>query len=103
VPRLGDYLASDGYSPIAELETPDAARGLRERIMMGVRLAEGLDSPAILAMAAAVNPDAPSRLHDAVAALVRRRLLQAAADRWTLTDTGFLMTDGVAAELMACI
>src|SRR5262249_54522169 len=41
VPRLGDYLESEGFSPIVELETPDAARALRERIMMGLRIAEG--------------------------------------------------------------
>ncbi|MEX2219786.1 MAG: radical SAM family heme chaperone HemW [Phycisphaerales bacterium] len=59
IPRLDDYLGLDdgGFAPITDHEPPDARRALAERIMTGLRLAEGLDSAAILAAAAALAPD----------------------------------------------
>jgi len=42
VPHLGAYLASTGAAPVIDHEAPDARRALAERMMTGVRLAEGL-------------------------------------------------------------
>lgn len=103
VPRLGDYLDSDGFSPIVDLELPDPARALRERIMMGIRLAEGLDSRRLLADTARLNPHLAEKLSETAADLARRRMLTITPERWTLTETGFLLTDGVAGELMECL
>ncbi len=133
-PRLDDYLSlSDrGFAPITDHEGPDAGRALAERIMTGLRLAEGLDAAAILN---AAGP-AADRLARVVQGHERRGLIRATAPggapfdaapldaapledhgpgcgddplmetpglRWVLTDAGFLHADGIAAELMAAV
>jgi oxygen-independent coproporphyrinogen-3 oxidase len=106
-PRLDDYLEGDdeGFAPVVDHEPPDAARSLRERIMTGLRLAEGLDSAALLADAATIDPAAPARLRGLAAANADRGLLliDPASGRWRLTDSGFLLADGIAADFMAAI
>lgn len=120
VARLDDYLAVDdgGFAPITDHEPPDPARALRERIMTGLRLAEGLDAETILADAAAlgapeVQPDSPRRhkshgeepgaLGAVVARSRGRGLLTTDSGRWRLTDAGFLFADGIAADLMGAV
>jgi oxygen-independent coproporphyrinogen-3 oxidase len=103
VPRLGDYLDDGTYSLISDLETPDPARALRERLMMGIRITEGLDAAGVTAIAASISPEAPARLERTIARLVEQGLLHDDRARWRLTEPGFLMTDGVAAQLMACV
>ncbi len=108
VPRLGDYLAFDdeGYAPIVDHEPPDPARLVRERIMMGLRLAEGLDARAIGEDAGRVVPGASERLHRAAERLVERGWLDGASMRdgvWRVTDQGWLFADAAAGELMGCV
>ncbi|MEZ6318991.1 MAG: radical SAM family heme chaperone HemW [Phycisphaerales bacterium] len=98
VPRLDEYLENSdaGFAPVIDHESPDARRALAERLMLGVRLREGLDAADIHARAHTLDPDAPARL-DAVAD--RCRSLGWIADdraRWRLTDAGFLFADRVA-------
>ena len=63
-PRLDDYLSTDdeGFAPIAEHEPPDARRAVRERIMTGIRLREGLEIDQVCAEAERVAPGARWRL-----------------------------------------
>lgn len=106
VPRLPDYLAFDdaGYAPIVDHEPPEPRRALRERIMTGLRLAEGLDAAALQADAEALAPGAGARLSIAVRAAQDQGHVHAdTGGRWTLTDQGFLLADGLAAKLMACV
>jgi len=42
VPRLGDWLASRGTSPVVDVERGDADTVAGERLMMGLRLVDGL-------------------------------------------------------------
>src|SRR5690606_10555829 len=72
VPRLDDYLnrGEGGLPPAIDIEPPDGARALVERIMMGIRLREGLDRAAILREAEAVGGgEAAARLAREAAAL----------------------------------
>lgn len=107
VPRLGDYLADDGdgtdLSPIVDLETPDPLRLARERVMMGLRLSEGLSAGALLADLDAVSPNAATALLAAAERVRDHGHLVLSAERWTLTDAGFLLADGIAGELMHAI
>ena len=111
VPRLDDYLASGapGFSPAIDVESPDARRSLCERLMMGIRITEGVGASDMLAHAHAIDTSTAARLAARVAELRASGLIapgQPAAtanDRWRLTDAGFLMTDHVAAELMAAV
>lgn len=103
VPRLGDYLDSGGFAPVVELETPDRARSIRERIMMGLRLSEGIDGAAVLRDAEAAATGSAERLLSEAEGLRDRGHLLLDGGRWTLTDDGFLMADGAAAALMAAV
>ncbi len=104
VPRLGDWLAgvtANGSSPIADHEPPDPARAMRERLMMGIRISEGLDASLMLAHADRLGVAADlARAADSQRAL---GLLETSGGRWRLTDAGYLHADGVAARLMAAI
>jgi coproporphyrinogen III oxidase-like Fe-S oxidoreductase len=70
-----------------------------ERIMTGLRLIEGLDSPELLSRAESASPGSAARLHAAAQGLVRDRLL-AATSRWTLTNAGFLVANAVIVRFM---
>lgn len=107
-PRLDDYLSIEdaGYSPIVDFEGFDAARALRERIMTGLRLREGLDATAILQDAATLNAAWPERLQRRVERWAGSGHVvvdtgDGAGSRWRLTDAGMLLADGVAGDLMA--
>lgn len=103
VPRLGDYLDSAGFSPVIDVEHPDRSRLLRERIMMGLRLARGLDSHAMISAARAISPAVSDSLADAAARLEIEGLLISSDLRWRLTDEGFMVGDSVASELMNAV
>lgn len=104
IPRLDDYLEFDdrGWAPITDHEPPDPARALRERIMTGLRLAEGIDAAAILDDAARLGAD-PARLERTAARHEASGHLRIVNGRWALTDTGFLLADGIAADFMRLI
>jgi oxygen-independent coproporphyrinogen-3 oxidase len=94
VPRVDEWMAGvrAGGSPVVDLEPPDERRALAERLMMGLRLAEGIDTPV---HAGALR-----------AAIERERgagLLDERDGRLTLTERGFLLADGVIARLIDAI
>jgi oxygen-independent coproporphyrinogen III oxidase len=96
-PRLDDYLTFDdaGFAAIVDYEEPDTGRALVERIMTGLRLAEGLDAHQVLA--ASVNAEL---LRDRVRRWQDSGHLTDSGTRWRLTDAGFLIADAIAADLM---
>jgi oxygen-independent coproporphyrinogen-3 oxidase len=102
-PRLMDYLASAGPSPIADHEPPDPARAVRERLMTGVRLAEGLPAEELLADAEHAHTGSAQRLRHEVDRCIRRGWLRDEAGRWSITPAGWLVADHVAAELMGAV
>jgi len=98
VPRLGDWLASDGTSPVVDVEraTPDMQAG--ERLMMGLRLVDGLpeaEIAAILAMGerGAGRGRAISRATDA-------GLMERAGGRLRFTEQGMMTANATLAELV---
>lgn len=79
MPRLDDYLAisDNGFAPIVDHEPPDAARALTERIMTGLRLAEGLETTFLLEATARARGDhAATRLRAAIEHQISRGLIQ---------------------------
>ncbi len=104
-PRLDTYLgeSGDGLSPAVDVEAPDAGRALAERLMTGVRLAEGLDSASVLEEARSIDPEVEARLRVAVAACAGRGRLDDSGGRWRLTDAGILAADRIAADLMGVV
>ncbi|MFN0010104.1 MAG: radical SAM family heme chaperone HemW [Phycisphaerales bacterium] len=113
VPRLDTYLQTAGFSMAVDVEGPDAARSLRERLMMGLRVADGVEERAMLAHAAETGERTAARLLARVERFRADGLLVAGGQagdggkvgerRWELTDAGFLLADHVAAELMAMV
>jgi len=118
IPRLDDYLEFNdrGFSAMIDHEPPDAKRALAERIMTALRLREGLDEARLISDAAGINPRAALALQRARdqaqrdGHLLVTNVSNEVADdearpstRWSLTDAGFMLADGVAADLMACL
>lgn len=106
VPRLGEWMRGverRGVSPIVDHEPPDRRRALAERIMMGLRLSEGLRADSLLSEARQIGVEVQSALAASVEQQVRRGLIERGGSRWRLTDRGFLHADAVAAELMNAV
>ncbi len=111
VPRLSTWAEAvrrDGLSAVVDVESAEPARALRERIMLGLRLAEGLDEALLLQAADAL--DCAEALADAIERFVEQGLLErrgASASgkgrRLCATSEGLAQLDGVAAALMATI
>lgn len=106
IARLESYLDFDdaGFSAVQDHEPPDLKRDTADRIMMGIRIAEGLDTTDLLDRAKAVaGDDAIARLTTAANFAVDQGWLDTSAGRWRLTDAGFLFADRVASDLMAAL
>ncbi len=106
IPRLTDWMqtvhANAGWSEVVDLEPPDPARALAERIMTGLRLREGLDYQAVLKDAAMTGNEQP------LAKAIRRHieagnLVVTPGDRLALRGNGWLFADGIASDLMQTI
>lgn len=112
-PRLDDYLNSEPPWPSAmDVEPPDEARALIERIMTGLRLAEGLPEAEICdrtdRIAAQRSADRPSeRLMLLTQRLRVEGLLRATEQnqesRWMLSDEGFLIADRLIVRFMEAL
>jgi oxygen-independent coproporphyrinogen-3 oxidase len=88
VPHLGRYLASSGLAPVEDVEIPDATRYEAERLMLGVRLAEGV----------ALEPGA-AQSHQ-IRELAREGKATLEGGRLRLTAAGMLWVDDIAERLM---
>ncbi len=104
VPRVDDYLEieENGFAPATDVEPPDEKRALRERLMTGLRLREGVDGAAVLREAARLGCDA-ARLERIAAKWSASGHLGVVGERWVLDDAGILIADGIAAEFMRAI
>jgi len=95
-PRLGEYLDSEGFAPITDVETLDADRRAGEALMLRLRLMEGVplnELDALLASSSAVRRGA-----------IERRIalghLEQANGRLRLTRSGLLVADDVFIDLL---
>ncbi len=106
-PNLGAWMASvhagGGASAAVDLEPPDRKRALRERIMLGLRLSEGLDHAGVLREAAAIGGGVEEALGRAAERVVSKGLMRELGGVWRLTEAGVLVGDSVSAELMASV
>jgi len=103
-PRLGDYLQTTGCAPISEHESLGPVIALRERVLMGLRLAEGINAEQLIADAKKHHVNT-ARVQAVIDELIQQCWLNTdqLPSRWRLTDKGFLMADAAIAELMAAI
>ncbi len=102
IPHLGRYLASEGGLPtVVDLETPDPARALGERLMTGLRLREGVRWSEIDAQARAVGDAVAERLARVRDTRIKGGHLRWMGDRVVPTPSGFLFADAVARDMLA--
>jgi oxygen-independent coproporphyrinogen-3 oxidase len=97
VPRLGDWLASDATSPVVDVERADADTVACERLMMGLRLVDGM-SEAEVAEILALGTRGPAR----AAAMARAQsagLLERAHGMVRFTPHGMMTANLVLREL----
>ncbi len=98
---MAGVAASGGASPVIDVEGPDRARALCERIMMGIRIDEGLEFEGFLEEAGRLGVGAA--MAAAVEEQVGLGLVVVEGGRVRLTDEGFLFADGVAGALMGAV
>lgn len=103
-PRLDDYLThdDDGFAPVCDHEPPDPRRELMDLLMTAIRLSEGVDAAHALKAAGALGHEQDLQLA-AISCADMGWLRSAHADRWTLTDEGFLFADRVAREFIGAL
>lgn len=102
VPRLDDYIESDdaGFAPMIDHEAPDARRALGERMMTGIRLAEGLDLDVVFDRTDNIDAALRPRIDRIIAAYTDSGHLARAGSRVAPTPRGFLLVDRIARELL---
>ncbi len=104
IPHLGRYLASgDGLPPAIDVEEPDSARALGERLMTGLRLREGVPWCEVEDAARTIAPDLSSHLARVREKWIDQGCLQRAGDRVVPTPSGFLFADAIARDLLAVL
>lgn len=102
IPHLDQYLSFDrqGFAPIMDHEPPDSRRALRERIMTGLRLAEGMDLRRLIEQIETHAPGARPHFDATRQQLVDAGWLSPDDSRLCLTPEGVLFADRAASELM---
>jgi oxygen-independent coproporphyrinogen-3 oxidase len=98
VPRLGDWLASDATSPVVDVERADADTVACERLMMGLRLVDGMPE-AEVAEILALGARGPARAA-AIARAERSGLLERAGGMLRFTPQGMMTANATLSELV---
>ena len=87
--------------PVRDHETPDAARLVKERLMTGLRLREGLQTSEMCNAAEAARPGSSGRIVAAAAKAVERgQMSPDVGSVFRLTRTGMLVADAVVIEFI---
>jgi oxygen-independent coproporphyrinogen-3 oxidase len=100
---LGSAGETGGFAPLSDHEAPDPVRALRERLMTGVRLAEGVAWDELCADVQAVAPRRLAALESVVAELRGDGLVERSGDFVRVTERGWLLADWVAKRLMGAL
>ena len=98
VPRLGDWLASAGSSPVVDVERGDADVRAGERLMMGLRLVDGIPAEE-LAGILAMGARGPAR-RAVIDAAVRNGQLRWSPDGLAFTPAGMMIANEVLSRLV---
>lgn len=105
VPRLGDWIetvnAGRGLCRVVDHETPDPRRALAERIMMGLRVASGVNLTELRTRAEEIGTW--QRLGVSINEQTQRGTIEQIDGNLRLTEPGWLLCDGIASELMSAL
>ncbi len=92
-----DRVAANGHGIEQEEDLPSEARA-QEALLMGLRLAEGIDLARISAMSGLAIADLVDS--GAIERLSRQGLITHSGDRLTVSDAGMLLLDAILAEIV---
>lgn len=92
-PHLGQYLASTGPSPVVDVEQLDASASLGERLMLGLRLMEGMDWPDL-------DASLDTQRRERIGVFVTEGLMERTQGRLRLTRRGLMIADSLLADLL---
>lgn len=98
VPRLGDWIATSPWSPVTDVEVVDARTRSAERLMLGLRLMEGLEATTVDELLAIGDDSAERRA--AFDRHVNGGLLARSGPNWALTRRGVLLANEVLVDLV---
>jgi oxygen-independent coproporphyrinogen-3 oxidase len=96
--RAWEESIEQGAFPAVDVETLSRRERLRERIMIGLRLAEGVD---LMAISRDLGEPVDESIDKTASHLVSIGMIRRTADRITLTDRGVELADAVCAEFAA--
>jgi oxygen-independent coproporphyrinogen-3 oxidase len=104
-PRLDDYLSisEQGFAPIVEHEAPDAHQALLERLMTGLRIAEGMNLEQVLRDVKSIAPACEAQVRAVVAACVADGRLRVVGDRLCPTASGLIVADAIAIDFFSAL
>ena len=98
VPRLGDWLASRGTSPVVDVERGDADTVAGERLMMGLRLVDGLPETEV-AEILSLGARGPAR-RAAIDHAIACGMLERCAGTLRFTARGMMTANATLSELV---
>lgn len=92
------------FAPLSDYESPDPVRLLRERLMTGLRLTQGLHKPSIIDHLLRVAPQSLAALEQTLEHNIADGLMQMTSDdRITLAPRGWLVADHLARTMMKAV
>jgi len=100
-PHLGRYLESTGPAPLSECDQPAPATQLAERLLMGLRLAEGVEIEVITTAAAQLG-----RAEALTGCIDRIRASGAIVEsegRWRIAEESILIADTIIGSVMQAV
>lgn len=102
LPRLGDYLSRSeaGFPRVVDVEPPDPARALAERLMSAVRLREGVPRQSVMEAAERLGHEVASRIQAVAQRAIEHGDLREVGDYWMPTDRGILLADRIGSEFI---
>ncbi|MCC6908534.1 MAG: radical SAM family heme chaperone HemW [Phycisphaerales bacterium] len=100
-PHLGRYLASTGLAPLSECAQPQEATRLAERLMMSLRLAEGVGAGEMLQHADRLGRT--DHLRRAVELQLQSGAIIERSGRWSISEESLLLADSIIGALMRAV
>ncbi len=98
VPRLGEWLASDPWPPVKDVERIEPAVARGEAFMLGLRLVAGMDRGWVETLLAG-DPE-PGGRRETIQGQIADGQLEWAGDRLRLTEGGRMVADSVIGALL---
>ena len=98
VPRLGEWLDSNPWTRIVDLERADASGRVGEHLMLELRLREGMSHQRLEELLGQSDPG--GRRREAIELGLEKGILESSDEGLRLSDRGILLSDSLLSELI---